>query len=207
MYIFSRTRAIKPSHMIEGIQTAKALAAQVTEVTGVNINLYRVVFGFPVGTVLFSCRLESQAALGDVFAKLFVNPGYTQAVQDASNVFEGSATDALTSVVSSSLTAPKPIVWATQATIANGKFAEAMALGVEIQGFVSGLSGLPTAFCSDTYGPYGQVRWLTSADTMADMDHVGEVLSTSAQFATMLDRAGECFLPGSGMNALIQKID
>jgi hypothetical protein len=207
MYIFSRTRAIKPAHMIEGIQTSKALAAKVTAMTGVNINLYRVVFGFPVGTVLFSCRVETQAALGDMFAKLATDAGYAQAAQDAANVYEGAATDGLTSVVSSTLTAPKPIVWVTQATIANGKFAAAMALGVEIQGFVGTATGLPTAFCSDPYGAYGQVRWLTSADTMADMDQVSEVLSTNAEFASMLDRAGECFLPGSGQNALLQLID
>jgi hypothetical protein len=207
MYIFSRTRAIKPSHMIEGIQTSKALAAKVTALTGVNINLYRVVFGFPVGTVLFSCRVDSQAALGDMFAKLATDPGYAQAAQDAAHVYEGAATDGLTSVVSSTLTAPKPIVWVTQATIANGKFADAMALGVEVQGHVGSITGLPTAFCSDSYGPYGQVRWLTSADTMADMDHVSEVLSTDAAFAAMLDRAGECFLAGSAMNALLQTID
>ncbi len=155
----------------------------------------------------FSCRVESQAALGDLFAMLAADASYAQAVQDAAHVFDGTATDALTSVVSSNLTAPKPIVWGTQATIANGKFAAAMALGVEIQGFVSTVTGLPTAFCSDPYGAYGQVRWLTSADTMADMDHVSEVLSTNAEFASMLDRAGACFLPGSGQNALLQQID
>jgi hypothetical protein len=41
------------------------------------------VFGFPLGTVVYSARVESQAAVADALAKLSADPGYQRLVAES----------------------------------------------------------------------------------------------------------------------------
>ena len=208
MYIFSRTATIKPEHLEEGMGFAVDIAARVTSVTGKPLAVYNMAFGAPLGTVMWSTRYESQAEAADIGAKLAVDPGYMDAVRAHIGLFSAAPVDALVNVVSSTLEAqPRTIYAITQATIANGKLAAAMAFGVKAQEFVAKATGLPTAFTSSVYGAFGGVGWLTGGSSMADMDTLQTMESTNEKFLALLEEAGDLFVEGSGSNALIQRIN
>ena len=197
MYIFSRTGTIVPGHFVEGTTFAIEVAAQVKAITGVNVNVYRLGYGQPLGTVVWTSRVESQAELADIEAKLYADAGYVETVDRNGHLFTGGGTDGLSNVVSSTIAAPKPIVAVTQAVIANGKFAKAMELGVKLQVHIAKITGLSTAFATDTYGAYGGVRWLTAADAMTEIDHADQVIATDAEFHALLEQAGDVYQPGA----------
>lgn len=208
MYIFSRTATIKPENLEEGLSFAVDVAARVTTVTGKPITVYNMVFGAPMGTILWSTRYDSQAEAADFGAKLAVDPGYMDAVRAHIGLFTAAPVDALASVVSSTLDPqPRPIYAITRATIANGKLAAAMAFGVKGQELVANLTGLPTAFTASVYGTFGGVAWLTGGTSMADMDALQAMQSTNEQFLALLEEAGDLFVEGSGENGLIQRIN
>ena len=206
MYIFSRTGTIVPGHFVEGTTFAIEVAAQVKTITGVNVNVYRVGYGYPLGTVIWTSRIGSQAELADIEAKLYADAGYLETVDRHGHLFTGGGSDGLSNVVSSTIATPKPLVAVTQAVIANGKFAKAMALGVMLQEHVAKITGLTTAFAVDTYGTYGSVRWLIAADTMAEVDHADQVMATDAEFHALVEQAGDLFNPG-GQTTLITQIN
>ena len=110
MYIFSRTGTIVPGHFVEGTTFAIEVAAQVKTITGVNVNVYRVGYGYPLGTVIWTSRVASQAELADIEAKLYADAGYVETVDRHGHLFTGGGTDGLSNVVSSTIATPKPIV-------------------------------------------------------------------------------------------------
>jgi hypothetical protein len=207
MYIFSRSATLKPEKLQDGTAAAIDIAALITSIHGHDVNVYTSVFGAPAGSILWSMRIESQAELADLRAKTVADPRYIAAAKKLTDNYMGPMTDALAYVVSSTLTAPKPIVMVTQATIANAKMTKAMEVGVALQEHVGSMTGLPTAFCSDSYGVYGQVRWLVSADTMADVDNANQKMMTDGPFQHLVETAGDVFVQGSASSALIRKLN
>lgn len=207
MYIFSRVGTLKPDHIVDGTTFAVDIAAKVKTITGTSVNVYRALYGQPFGTILWSVRAESQAEIADLTAKLAADPGYMDASQKGATLFTGNHTAGLANVVSTTMAAPKPIVIVTQAVIANGKFAKAMELGVAAQTLVAKITGQPTTFASDTFGAYGGVRWLVGCDTMEQVDHVQQVMTTDAKLIALVESGSDLFVEGSGQNGMIQKIN
>ena len=206
MYLFTRTATISPDHQLDGIAFAVEIAAKAAAVTGSPVSVYRFAFGAPLGTILWSSVYESHTALEAAEQKLMADAGYVEAITKASSLFTGPIEDALASPVITTIAAPHASYWATQASISGGKFAQALELGSSIANHIADVTGQPTGFFTDAYGPFGQVRWLTGADTGADMDKVRETLAVDPKFISLLESAGDCFAQGSGHSVLIHKV-
>ena len=207
MYIFSRSAVIAPGKIAPAMTFAIEVAAKVTSITGIPVSTYTTTFGAPLGTVLWSARYDSQAQSADVAAKLGVDAGYAAFTEQAPALFGPVWTDGFTEIVSTTMAGPAAVVAVTMATAANGKIAEAMELGVAIQEAVAKATGLGTAFCADVYGAYGGVRWLIGGASMADMDAGRAAMNADPAFQTLIGKAGEVYLAGSGQNGLITKIN
>lgn len=207
MYLFSRTALAAPGKAPAAMAFAVEVAAHVGSITGIPLNVYTATFGMPLGTILWSSRVDSHAQLAEIQAKTFADAGYMAMVENATDLFQPGITDGLTEIVSTSMAAPSAVVSATQATIANGKIAEAMELGVAIQAAVAKATGLGTAFCADVYGAYGGVRWLIGGASMADMDAGRTAMNADPTFQSLVAKAGDCYLAGSGQIGLITKIN
>ena len=69
--------------------------------------------------------------------------------------------------------APKRYLAITEASMAEGKYREAMAWGAEMQAFVAEQSGLVSVFGAATYGGFADLVWLLGADSMAESTILG----------------------------------
>lgn len=207
MYIFSRTAVAAPGKAPAAMAFAVEVAAKVATLTGIPLSVYTGTFGVPLGTILWSSRVDSHVQLAEIQAKTLGDAGYMAMVESATDLFQPSITDGLTEIVSTSMAGPSAVVSATQATIANGKIAEAMELGVAIQAAVAKATGLGTAFCADVYGAYGGVRWLIAAASMAEVDAGRAAMNADPTFQSLVAKAGDVYLAGSGQIGLITKIN
>ncbi len=207
MYIFSRTAVVAPGKAPAAMAFAVEVAAKAASISGIPLNVYTAAFGMPLGTILWSSRVDSHAQLGEMQAKILGDAGYMAMVEKATDLFQAGIQDGLTEIVSTTMAAPAAVVSATQATIANGKIAEAMELGVAIQAAVAKATGLGTAFCADVYGAYGGVRWLIGGASMADLDAGRAAMNADPTFQSLVAKAGDCYLAGSGQIGLITKIN
>ena len=206
MYIFRRNASIRPERMMDGMAFAVTIAAQASAVIGRPISVFNTVYGQPMGSIGWTCRMDSLADAHDVATKLAGDPGYMEAAVAGTDLFAGPASDALTSIVSSSLTpAVQRFYASTVATMANGKAAEAMAFGVQVQSLMAS-KGFNTAFGTSTFGTYGEVGWLTGADTMAELDRFTAVLA-EPEVARVVISSGPLFNAGSGHNMLVERIN
>ncbi len=207
MYIFSRTAVAAPGKAPAAMAFAVEVAAKVASLTGIPLSVYTGTFGIPLGTILWSSRVDSHVQLAEIQAKTLGDAGYMAMVATATDLFAPGISDGLTEIVATSMAAPSAVVSATQATIANGKIAEAMELGVAIQAAVAKATGLGTAFCADVYGAYGGVRWLIGGASMADLDAGRAAMNADPTFQSLVAKAGDCYLAGSGQIGLITKIN
>lgn len=208
MYIFSRTRQVRPEKMIDAIAPAVEIAEKVTQITGVPIHVWTSRFGAPLGTMMWSCRMDSQSELHEATEKLAVDATYLEMAMAMTEHYQGPAQDALVRVVSGR-PSPEPSKFTvlTRATMANGHFAEAVAWGVGMQEFVCDALDAPGAFVTSAYDGFSDVGWILGLDSMADLDAAADWEATDADYQERVAGAGDLFIAGSGHRSLIEKLN
>ena len=208
MYIFSRTRQARADRFFEAVPSAVDIAGKATEITGLDVHVWNVRFGQPTGTIMWSVRLDSQAQLFEATEKMMGDATYVDLSMSLGELFEGPTTDQLVRIVSGTPTeSPAKYISTTQAVMANGHYAEAIAFGAEMQAFVGDALGHPTVFGAATYGGFADVLWLTGTDTMAEIDAAADWLATDADYQTRVQSAGDLFVEGTGQNGLLERLN
>lgn len=207
MYIFSRTRQARADRFLDAIPSAVEIAGKVTAITGHDVHVWNVRFGQPMGTIMWSVRLDSQAQLFEATEKMMVDSTYLDMSMSLSELFEGPTTDRLVRIVSGTPTeTPAKFISSTQAVMTNGHYADAIKFGVEMQGFVAEALGQPTVFGSATYGGFADVLWLIGSDSMADIDAAADWEATDADYQTRVESGSGLFVEGSGQNGLLERM-
>ncbi len=207
MYIFSRTRTAKGDRMLEALPAAVEIAGKAAAVSGLDVHAWNVRFGQPMGTIMWSVRLDSQAQFFEATEKMSVDASYMDMAMSLGDLFEGPTTDQLVRLVSGTPSeSPAKYISTTQAVMTNGRYADAIAFGVGMQGFVNEALGHPTVFGAATYGGFADVLWLTSADSMDEVDTAADWLATDADYLERVQAAGGLFVEGSGQNGLLERM-
>jgi hypothetical protein len=207
MYIFSRTGSLDRNHLADGMASSVQIAAKVAQVTGREVRVFNVRYGQPYGTVMFSVRAESFAENAEMWEKLATDQGYLDMASSISSKFSTLPTDrALSILVASPDVAGRHLYATTTATAANGKMAEAVAFGARAQGVVAA-AGFPSWFGASAFGAFGEMMWATGLDTAADVDRFQTFMSTDPGMQQIVAEAGDLFIPGSGQNGLLERIN
>jgi hypothetical protein len=208
MYLFSRNYKAQAGKAVEAATAAVTIADKGSTITGHPIYVWRTAFGAPIGTLSWSMRLESQAQLIELGEKLEADPTFVEMQLGLAESFEGDMVDRLVSVVSGTPAPTPPTYIATvEASMAEGKYAEAIAFGVSMQEFIASELGLTTMFGAETYGGFASVVWLTGAQTAADLDRLNEFQMTNADYHERVNSAAGLFVESSGQQGLIEKIN
>jgi hypothetical protein len=208
MYIFNRTRLARPDKAIEAMASSVEVAEKVTEITGLDIHVWQTRFGAPVGTISWSCRLESQAELHTATEKLTVDATYIDMAMSMAGYYEGAAEDTIMRVVSGTpAPAPSKFYVATTATMANGKYKDAIAWGVSMQEFTCDALDAPGLFGTAGYGGFADVGWLMGRDSMDEVDRAADWEMSNEEYHERIDAARDLFIPGSGVQRLVERLN
>src|ERR687898_474445 len=80
MHLFTRTRQVDILQGPEALVLATDMAYLASKVMELDVIPWTSVYGLPLGTVVYSARVESQAAVADALAKVSADPGYQRLV-------------------------------------------------------------------------------------------------------------------------------
>lgn len=208
MFIFNRSTTLNRNRMMEATMASIEVAALATKITGVDVNVFSTLYGEPGNTIAWTCRLESQAEMEGMTAKLMANEEYLAWIGSNSEMFETATLDRLSSIISSTLTPEvKKYYTVLTAQAANGRLGDAIEFGVRAQQLVAEKTGLPGAFMAGVYGPFGTVGWITGGASMADIDKEWDMQMNDTDYHALVAEAGDLFLTGSGTTILIEKIN
>jgi len=210
MYLFQRTVTLQGGAR-KPIAWAIEMNKLVNDLGGVEIGLWSSVFGFPLGTVVWSARVDSRAALAELTTKLMASDAYHSAVEKGQEFVAAPGQDTLRQLVHAESLSPTPPPVGAAATVitatpGEGNIAKALAWGVEITTIYSRITGSPASFFADAYGPFGQVTWITTHADMAAADAANDALQAAPEYLASIDGAGALFVPGSGMQGLATRI-
>lgn len=208
MYLFTRTTTCKPDRAVDAAGWAVDIAAQVASITGVEVGTWSVLYGAPLNTVTWTCRVESHAEMGAMAEKLQADPGYTARTPEAAELFEGAPTDALIEVIGMTGSGGHTGGYASSvsAQCAGGKIGAAVTWGASIFEHVAGVTGRDGIFGRSTYGPWATLGWITLASSLDEVDAAQAAMAADPRYLEMIDESGDLFLPGSGQGALSQRL-
>ena len=209
MKLFSR-RVHLVGPPAETMAYATDICAYVNDKIGREVALWSAVFGAPLGSMIFTMRVEGVADLAAAAEGLLADPEY-HAKLAAGAAFAGApAEDTIGTPIRGELGGEAPPVGTyaavTTAQIANGKYADAFGWAVEVAAHVESTTGMPTMVLSSQYGPFGTVNWVAGGADAAAVDAANAALMGDEGYMKMLVAAGDLFVPGSGQQALIQRI-
>lgn len=208
MKLFTRNVSLV-GHPAEYLEFSTKMCGYVTEKTGREVSLWSTVFGAPAGSLAYSARVEGLADLLSMTGKLMEDSGYHTRLAEAQAFAGGPAVDALATPVHGELGDPPPVgsfVSVTTATMAGGRYIDAVGWGVEIAQHVEKISGVPTMFLTSTYGGFGDVAWIAGVADAAAVDAAGAAIDGDADYLTKVNSAGALFIEGSGNRSLLTRI-
>ena len=207
MHLFTRQATLARDQIQDGLAYAADVAQYVGKKTGLEVNAWAALYGAPLGTVSWSARVDSQAAMGAASATLLGDAGYQERLAANLHRFDGAAEDAIGEFVAfAGEGAPRSYVSIVTAQCALGKIADAMAWGVDIMQHAAKLTGADSSLVRGLYGPFGTLVWIATYDSLADVDKAGVALSSDTTYLERLDQGGDFFVPGTGTQRLIQRL-
>lgn len=207
MNLYTRQTLMDPSHVEEALAASVEVGQLVTKVTGLEIATWSTIFGLRLGSITWSARVDSQAALAAATAKLIGNADYEKWMNMNRHFFSGLPEDQFLRVVAFEGT-PKPGAYnvVIRAQCAPGKIAAAMAWGVETMQYVAKLTGDSPMMVASRYGQFATIGWVTNYDTLDKVDAYHDTVQSDAGYLSRLDEAGDLFVVNSVASALSQRL-
>ncbi|HXW38728.1 MAG TPA: hypothetical protein VEJ44_03455 [Acidimicrobiales bacterium] len=211
MYLFTRRARLGTEKLAEAMQWAVTITEKVNQVSVTPFSLYSTIFSPEVGTLSWSTVVESLSELEATDAKLMADGGYLDLVSEGAKYQAAGSIidDTLASFVLADRSESGSPAYANlvRATLAPGALASGIETGVEIAQKAKAIGGLPVSFLVGSTGPYGGVGWITSADSIDELQAAAEKVNASADFLRLLDTKGsEAYLPGSATQVVVRKI-
>lgn len=209
MHLFTRTRQVDILQGPEAFVLATDMAHLASRVMGLEVIPWASVYGLPLSTVVYSARVESQAAVADGLAKVSADPGYQRLVAESgTRLYTGPGEDAIGEFVSFAGSGESTGNFASVvvAQCQPGRIAEATAWGVDILSHASKVTGLDGSFLRALYGPWATLVWISLAETMEEVDNATASLAADGTYVERIDDAGPLFLPGATSQRLLRRL-
>jgi len=184
------------------------MAGYVNQKTDLEVSLYQVIQGEPLGTLRFAYRTESFAASLESVDALVGSDEYLAKIEKGAAYFLGPAEDRLGNIahIAGEVSGPPAAAGIVTATLDVPKVAPAMSWSTEIADYSVNLTGVPMAVLTSNYGQYGTVSWISYGQSVAQLEQAQEKTNSDPGFLQRLADSAGFFLPGSGAGALSRKI-
>lgn len=189
---------------------ASEVTGYVNDHSGLDVSLWSVVFGYPVGTVAWSTIVESRAQLAAETDQLVADGGYLDMVAKAQEWVTAPAEDLFRSVVvggpGDEPPAPGSVASVTQAVAATGKMPDAIAWAADMAEYGSGVAGVPISLLVNAYGDFGGMAFITLAGDMAAADDMAATVRADAGYIERIKASAGLFVDGSARQSLLRRV-
>ncbi len=191
MYLFSRRLRLSGTRVRDAVAMAVEVTQKVNQITGQQVLLSTPVFSPGTQTLIWGTAVPDLATLEAAGDKLQVDDGFNDLVERmVPLVIPGSLDDQLRSIISGPTEPDRSAEYyaVVRTSIAAGKFADGMALGVEIAERAKAITGVPTIFAADATGLYGGVAWLTGYPNVGALERAQTALNSDKSFVEFIDK-------------------
>jgi hypothetical protein len=208
MYLFTRQVVVKAAHTRAGMAHALEMLTYVNQKTKLQVSLFQVLQGAPLGTLTFAYRTDSYAASVEATDALTRSDEYLKKVESGAAFFVGNPEDRLATFIHSAgeVSAPPAAAAVVSARLEVSKIAAAVAWAVELGDYLTNATGVPSAVLTSNVGPYGTISWLNYGTSLLQLEKANAKTSADPGFLRRLGESAGFFVPGSGVGVLSRKI-
>ncbi len=208
MYIFTRRVLLDPEHARKGMAHALAMTQFVNQKTDLEVSLYQILQGAPQGSLSWAYRTESYAAAIESVDAFVQSDEYLKKVEQGADYFIGNAEDRLGEIVhmAGEVEGPPAAAGVVTAHMEVHRVGAALAWARDLADYGSNLSGVPMAVLTSNFGAYGQVSWISYADSLAQLELSGKKINSDPGFVQRLGESEGLFVPASGHGMLSRRI-
>jgi len=208
MYLFTRRIVVSPAHVRAGMAHAIAMTEYVNQKTNLEVSLFQVLQGAPLGTLMFAYRTDSFAASLESVDGLVDSDEYLAKIEEGAEYFVGNAEDRLGKIlhIAGEVTGPPAAASVVSAVIDVPQVSKAMAWSLELADYTANLSGVPVALLVSDFGQYGTVSWLSYGQSVAQLEQAQEKTNSDPGFLQRLTDSQGFFVAGSGVGALSRRV-
>lgn len=208
MLLFSRVVTLTGSPR-QAVPWAIGITGYVNANSDLDVSLWSANFGYPLGTVAWSAVVESEVALAEGTAKLLVDDGYFDQIDNGLDFAAEPGQDFLRELVHGQPGDPPPIgavATITTATALVDRMAEAVGWGVEIAQYVTSATDAPVSVLTNVYGQMGQITWIGVQPDLAAAEAVRLKLSADMDYLGRMAATKELYVPASGHVSHVTRI-
>ena len=201
MLLFSRIATLTGSPR-RAMPWAVEITQYVNTHSSIPATLWSGDFGYPLGTVIWSATVESQAALAAATAPLLSDPGYLDLLDAAADLITTPGYDVLRELLYGAPGEPLgvgSVVNVTTATAVVDRMADALGWAVEIAQHVEKVVGSPVAVLTDVFGTMGGIAWIGGQADAAASDAARAKLNADPDYLNRIKATKDLFIPGSGL--------
>ena len=208
MYLFTRQVLVNPAHVRAGMRQAIEMAQYVNQHTSLEVSLFQLLQGAPLGTLTFAYRTDSYAATFAETDALLQSDEYMGKVESGAQYYVGSPQDHVARFIhqSGEIVGPPAAAGLVTASMQVDKAADAVKWSIELSDFMAKLTGVPNAVLTSNYGRWGQIAWLTYGSSLAQLEEAEAQVNSDSGFLKRLGKSEHLFVPGSGAGSLSRKI-
>jgi hypothetical protein len=208
MYLFTRRLLISPSHYRAGMSHAVEMLGYINQKTNLEVSLFQVLQGEPLGTVTFAYRAESYAASLEATDELIGSDDYLKKVEKGAEYLVGNPEDRLGKIlhIAGEVEGPPAAAAVVTATLDVPRAAEATKWAVEVADYSANLTGVPMAVVASNYGTYGTVSWISYGQSVAQLEQADEKTNSDPGFLQRLADSAGFYVAGSAVGVLSRKI-
>lgn len=209
MQLFSR-RVVLTGPPLAYMEYATKIRDHASEKIGRDIGLWAGLFGGPIGTMLFTAHVEGVADLRAATEGLMADEDYHKLLEHGRQFMAAPAEDQLGVPIYGELADEMPPVGSyaqvVTATVSPGMYEQAIAWGVEIAQHVEGVTGVPELVMMGQFGEFGTMTWAAVTEDAAAVDRANAAMNSDEGYMKRLGEARELFVPGSGVQGLLNRI-
>ena len=210
MYLFTRSARLVPGRIRDAMTWAAEITEKVNQISELPVTLWRTVLSPEVGRLTWSTMTEQLAELEAVEDKLLADDGYVELVDRGAGFTNGEMDDRVASVLHAPADfAERRVEYVTVVTAqaANGQFARAVEVAIQIAEKAKAASGVDTAVTIASTGPYAELAWLSGAADLGELQRSEEAINNDPEFIQLLDgAAGEVYVQGSGQQRIVRRV-
>lgn len=206
MYLFSRRRQVNLASGRAALGMVVEGAHRASEISGLDVRAWSVVYSPEVGTVVWSARIEDLEQLEVANDKLQASNEFGDFVEQNDKLFSGPLQDNLSQVISGQFSAQIPeYITTVQARPSPGSLSNSVTLGIEIAEAASRITGIPTMLTSTITGPYGGLTWITGTQDLKTGAAAQERLMADPAWMALLERASSAYMPDA-MQTILRRL-
>ncbi len=208
MYLFSRVLTLTGPPR-QTMPWAAEITAYANANSSLEVSCWSANFGYPIGTVGWSVRVDTQTQLAAGQAELAADVGYHELIEAAEGWVTAPGHDVMRRFLYGSPGEPPAIGSIAQITTATAlvdRLEDAIGWSVEIAQHVEGITGSPVSVLSDTFGTMGGMAWIGVQPDIASAQSSGDKMMADPTYLGRMTTTGDLFLPGSGHVAQLTRI-